>query len=97
LTAEGPVLGIVPALERIGFRPERTEDESFLCRLYASTRTGEMALTGWTEEQKESFLRQQFQFQTLHYRRYYTGASFPTIRLRDSTSAWDSVSSNSAR
>lgn len=72
-------MGIVPALERIGFRPERTEDESFLCRLYASTRTGEMALTGWTEAQKEAFLRQQFQFQTLHYHRYYTGASFDLI------------------
>jgi len=38
-----------------------------------------MALTGWTEEQKEAFLHQQFQFQTLHYRRYYTAASFDLI------------------
>ena len=38
-----------------------------------------MALTGWPAEQQEAFLRQQFQFQTLHYRRYYTSATFEII------------------
>jgi ribosomal protein S18 acetylase RimI-like enzyme len=68
-----------PAIERITFRPEQPEDEPFLSRLYASTRTEEMALTGWPAEQQEAFLRQQFQFQTLHYRAYYNGASFEII------------------
>lgn len=66
-------------IERITFRPEQPDDEPFLCCLYASTRTGEMALTGWPAEQQEAFLRQQFHFQTLHYRRYYNGASFEII------------------
>jgi ribosomal protein S18 acetylase RimI-like enzyme len=69
-----------PAIEQhISFRPEQPDDEPFLCQLYASTRTEEMALTGWPEEQKEAFLRQQFQFQTIHYRRYYSTASFDII------------------
>ena len=67
------------AIGRIRFRPEVPEDEPFLCALYASTRTEEMALTGWPEEQKEVFLRQQFRFQTIHYRRYYSTASFDII------------------
>jgi hypothetical protein len=46
-----------PAIERIGFRPEEPDDEPFLCRLYATTRTEEMALTGWPAEQQEAFLR----------------------------------------
>lgn len=70
-----------PAIERITFRPEVPDDEPFLCRLYASTRTEEMALTGWPAEQQEAFLRQQFQFQALHYRRYYSTASFEIILL----------------
>jgi ribosomal protein S18 acetylase RimI-like enzyme len=68
-----------PAIERVSFRQEQPEDEQFLCRLYATTRIAEMALTGWPAEQQEAFLRQQFQFQTLHYRRYYSGASFEII------------------
>jgi hypothetical protein len=43
-----------PAIERISFRSEQPEDQPFLCRLYASTRTEEMALTGWPVEQRES-------------------------------------------
>jgi len=70
----------LPAMDQhIGFRPQQPDDEPFLCRLYTSTRTEEMALTGWPEEQKEAFLRQQFQFQTVHYRRYYNTASFDII------------------
>jgi ribosomal protein S18 acetylase RimI-like enzyme len=66
----------------VSFRPEFPEDEAFLAKLYASTRAGEMALTGWDAAQQEAFLRQQFQFQTAHYRKHYGDASFRII-LRD--------------
>jgi ribosomal protein S18 acetylase RimI-like enzyme len=66
----------------VSFRPELPEDEAFLAKLYASTRAGEMALTGWDTAQQEAFLRQQFQFQTAHYRKHYGDASFRII-LRD--------------
>jgi ribosomal protein S18 acetylase RimI-like enzyme len=66
----------------VNFRPELPEDEAFLAKLYATTRAGEMALTGWDAGQQEAFLRQQFQFQTTHYRKHYGDASFQII-LRD--------------
>ena len=67
----------------VSFRPELPEDEAFLEKLYASTRAGEMALTGWDAVQQEAFLRQQFQFQTTHYRKHYGDASFRIILRND--------------
>jgi len=67
----------------VSFRPELPEDEAFLAKLYASTRVGEMALTGWDPAQQEAFLRQQFQFQTTHYRKHYGDASFRIILRND--------------
>jgi ribosomal protein S18 acetylase RimI-like enzyme len=78
LTSEAVVF---PIVRRIGFRLEQPEDESFLQRLYASTRAEEMALTGWSDAQKDAFLGMQFQFQTAHYRKYYADASFRIILL----------------
>jgi ribosomal protein S18 acetylase RimI-like enzyme len=66
----------------VNFRSELPEDEAFLAKLYATTRAGEMALTGWDAAQQEAFLRQQFQFQTTHDRKHYGDASFQII-LRD--------------
>ena len=62
-------------------RPETAEDESFLYELYASTRAEEMALTLWTEQQKQEFLHQQCSRQLQHYRRHYGDASFDLILL----------------
>lgn len=67
--------------DRIGYRSEQQDDEAFLYGLYASTRAAEMALTGWDDVQKEAFLRMQFGFQTTHYRRHYSTASFQVILL----------------
>jgi ribosomal protein S18 acetylase RimI-like enzyme len=48
--------------------PVQPSDEPFLYRTYASTRTEELALTGWSGEQKEQFLRMQYQAQKSSYR-----------------------------
>ena len=47
--------------------------------MYASTRQEELAQTGWSEAQKETFLRQQFEAQSRYYWEYYPGASFDVI------------------
>jgi GNAT superfamily N-acetyltransferase len=60
-------------------RPIAAEDREFLCRLYASTRAEELALTDWSEERKEAFLRQQFEAQHSHYQQHYAGASFDLV------------------
>lgn len=58
-------------------------DEAFLVELYASTRAEEMALVPWSCEQKQSFLRMQFEAQNHYYRERYPTASFDLIKLND--------------
>jgi ribosomal protein S18 acetylase RimI-like enzyme len=48
--------------------PIQDSDGPFLYRTYASTRTEELALTGWSDEQKETFLRMQYEAQKTSYR-----------------------------
>jgi ribosomal protein S18 acetylase RimI-like enzyme len=60
-------------------RPITPEDDSFQASLYASTRTEELALTNWSEEQKATFCRMQFNAQTADYQKNYPDASFQII------------------
>jgi ribosomal protein S18 acetylase RimI-like enzyme len=69
----------------VTLRPVQTGDEDFLYRVYASTRMDEMALVGWSAEQKDAFLHMQFQAQTTHYRAYYPHAEHQIIRRENST------------
>lgn len=65
--------------ESLSLRPIAGEDDSFLSRVYASTRTEELAVTGWSDEQKTAFCRMQFDAQTADYRKNNPGASFQVI------------------
>lgn len=65
--------------DKISFRPERPEDESFLYRLYVSTREPEMRMVSWPDEQKAAFLKQQFGAQTIHYKTHYAGADYSIV------------------
>ncbi len=60
-------------------RPITPEDDSFLAAVYASTRAEELAVTGWSDEEKAVFCRRQFDAQSAHYREHYLGASFQVI------------------
>jgi ribosomal protein S18 acetylase RimI-like enzyme len=61
------------------FRPITDADLPFLNRLYASTRTQELAPVPWTEEQKAAFLDMQFTAQHAHYQEHYPGAQWLVI------------------
>lgn len=64
----------------VTWRPIREEDMEFLLRLYATTRADEMAMvTDWTDEQKEWFVRMQFQAQHAWYQEHYGDAQFDLI------------------
>jgi ribosomal protein S18 acetylase RimI-like enzyme len=63
----------------IVLRPITPEDDLFLARLYASTRTEELAQTNWSDEQKAMFCRMQFNAQTADYQKNYPAASFQII------------------
>jgi GNAT superfamily N-acetyltransferase len=65
----------------VTLRPAIDADLPFLCRLYASTREEELASTDWPQEQKDAFLRQQFEAQHAWYREQYAGASFDVVEV----------------
>jgi len=52
----------------------------FLFRVYHSTREEELAMVvDWTAEQKDAFVRQQFEAQHAWYQEHYEGAQFDVI------------------
>lgn len=64
----------------ITFRPITPDDLPFLLRVYASTREEEMAMVvDWTPEQKEAFVRSQFEAQHGWYQDHYQGARFDVV------------------
>ncbi len=67
------------ALEGVGLRACRPEDEDFLYRLYASTRPDFLALVDLDVAEKESFLRMQFETQRAAYAAARPNARFETI------------------
>ena len=52
----------------------------FLRRVYASTRTEEMAMVPWSEEQKAAFCRMQFEAQHAHYHTHYPNAAYDILQ-----------------
>lgn len=65
----------------LSFRPIETSDLEFLAKLYASTRSAEMALVNWSQEQKQDFLRQQFAAQHQYYQQQFSHAQFLLIQM----------------
>lgn len=60
-------------------RPATDKVREVLYRVYAGTREEELALVDWPAEQKETFLRQQFEAQDRYYRERYPGARFSIV------------------
>ena len=68
------------ATPAITLRPIREEDMQFLLRLYGTTRAEEMAMVvDWSDEQKELFVRMQFEAQHAHYHQHYGDAQFDLV------------------
>jgi ribosomal protein S18 acetylase RimI-like enzyme len=66
-------------MPELALRPVTPEDRPFLERVYASTRSEELAAVPWTPLQKAAFLRFQFDAQDKHYRLHYAEARFDVI------------------
>jgi ribosomal protein S18 acetylase RimI-like enzyme len=64
----------------ITLEPAGSFDQEFLYRTFASTRADEVALTGWSAEQQESFLRMQFEAQRRGYLLQTPEAQYWVIR-----------------
>ena len=67
----------------ITLRTATPEDYAFLLEVYASARAPEMEMVPWTDEQKATFLKFQFDAQDSHYRSQYPTAEFQVILNRD--------------
>jgi ribosomal protein S18 acetylase RimI-like enzyme len=67
----------------IGLRPAVAADESFLYRVYASTREVELQLFDWNDDQKTAFLTMQFGAQRLSYRQSFPGWGYDIIAIGD--------------
>jgi GNAT superfamily N-acetyltransferase len=63
----------------ITLRDVESEDEAFLRQVYACTRAEELAIVPWTGDQREGFLRFQFDAQDSHYRSQFPEASYQII------------------
>jgi ribosomal protein S18 acetylase RimI-like enzyme len=62
-------------------RPVAPGDREFLCRVYSSTRTEELAAVPWDDGEKEAFLRAQFDAQDQWYREHYTRATHQIVMV----------------
>ena len=69
MSSTGPILTAAP--DGVTYRRETDDDVAFLAELYASTRREEVAPVPWSDEEKEAFLRWQFEAQRAHYREHY--------------------------
>ena len=67
----------------IHLRPIRPEDEPFLQRVYASSREEELKQVDWDEQQKDHFLRMQFEAQHSHYMEHFRDADFQLVLKGD--------------
>jgi GNAT superfamily N-acetyltransferase len=72
---QGPLAG------SIGLRPAIAADESFLYRVYASTREDELQLVDWNDAQKTALLTMQFNAQRSSYRQGFPGSGYDVISL----------------
>lgn len=86
--ADFPAPGKLPAGEPAlvipghRLRPCRGADLPFLRRLYRHSRAAEMDATGWPEEMKRAFCRQQFDAQHTDYMRRFPTAEYWLILQR---------------
>jgi ribosomal protein S18 acetylase RimI-like enzyme len=70
-------------LPDITLRHVLSSDNDFLVEVYASTRAEEMAMVPWTDEQRQVFVRSQFNAQQTHYREKYPTATHEIILWKD--------------
>ena len=69
----------------VSYRPATDDDLAFLARVYFSTRTEELAPTGWPDAVKTAFLTQQFEAQHSYYRSHYRDTEWLVIERAGST------------
>jgi ribosomal protein S18 acetylase RimI-like enzyme len=70
-------------VDDLALEPATDADKDLLFEIFASTREKELAPLPWKEEQKEAFLRMQFNAQHGQYHHRFASASFDIVKQRD--------------
>ncbi len=70
-------------LREISLRSSTAADQPFLVSLYASTRSDELDLLNWNDDQKQVFVMMQFNAQTQHYHDSYPDAQNSIIQRNE--------------
>lgn len=65
----------------LALQPVTAGDRPYLLALYGESRSAELALTGWPDDQRRDFVELQFTAQDTDYRSRYPGASFDLVLL----------------
>src|ERR1700733_13179673 len=63
----------------LALKPARQVDEPFMIAVYANSRADEMALTGWSPDQRDAFLRMQFDAQKHSYATQFPPAEYSVV------------------
>lgn len=66
---------------KVTLRAVQDSDNEFLLKVYGSTRAQELAQVPWTAEQKQQFVRMQYEAQKSHYAAQHPKASHEIICL----------------
>ena len=64
---------------KVTLRPVQESDDEFLLKVYGSTREQELAQVPWTPEQKQQFVRMQWEAQKNHYAAQHPHATHEII------------------
>jgi ribosomal protein S18 acetylase RimI-like enzyme len=67
--------------DSLTLRPFHTQDLLFLHHLYASVREAELAITNFSDREKEQFIAVQFQAQHQYYMQHYSPDGFNIIEI----------------
>ena len=70
--------------DQLKLRPVTGDDQPLLLEVYRSTREEEMALVPWNNDQRQAFLKMQFDAQQSHYQQKYPTADHDIIYLNGS-------------
>lgn len=76
---------LFPAAHGLSLRAEVSDDESFLCALYGSTRAEELEASGWDPTARAAFLSLQFKAQRAGYRSQFPQAECSIVLLEGSS------------
>lgn len=72
-----------PLGQQLRTRPVLPEDTPFLCDLFTDVRWEETEATGWSDDERRTFLEMQFRVQHRYYREHYPDGQFQLLLLRE--------------